>query len=395
MVKGATSYLLDVYTKNGDAKDYLLQDEAVDPPASSYATTQSKQVTGLQADKKYFFTVRAKRDQYVSEYSNEIQVVKAISNIDAPEATDASDVTSTGFTAHWNEVAIAEGYVVTLNRREVLDHDSTVNILYDDFSGFTEGTLSSPSYPYASALDDYTSEPGWTGHSASLAAANGYLGLSPYSGSGYICTPALDLSKSEGKYKVKMKAASYYYGTFKEDSVMVYFYNGGSQPADSAKIYLNGDFTEYTVECSKGAAESYVYIEYAGTNKFYMDEFAVMQDLKAGDVCTSRVATVDVGNVTEYKFDVPLSDKVGYTYTVSAYAPTVKGSSYTGYYVANIYSSNSNEIIVNYSEPTGIGDITRENTADNVWYTLQGMRLNGQPTTKGVYIYNGKKVMVK
>jgi hypothetical protein len=29
------------------------------------------------------------------------------------------------------------------------------------------------------------------------------------------------------------------------------------------------------------------------------------------------------------------------------------------------------------------------------WYDLQGRKLNGQPTVKGVYINGGKKVMIK
>jgi len=29
------------------------------------------------------------------------------------------------------------------------------------------------------------------------------------------------------------------------------------------------------------------------------------------------------------------------------------------------------------------------------WYTLDGLRLSGKPTTKGVYINNGKKIVVK
>ena len=32
---------------------------------------------------------------------------------------------------------------------------------------------------------------------------------------------------------------------------------------------------------------------------------------------------------------------------------------------------------------------------DNKWYTLDGRQLQGQPTAKGLYIQNGKKVMVK
>lgn len=34
-------------------------------------------------------------------------------------------------------------------------------------------------------------------------------------------------------------------------------------------------------------------------------------------------------------------------------------------------------------------------TLDASWYTLQGVPLDGKPTEKGIYIYNGKKVMIK
>ena len=32
---------------------------------------------------------------------------------------------------------------------------------------------------------------------------------------------------------------------------------------------------------------------------------------------------------------------------------------------------------------------------DGHWYTLQGMRLDGSPSTPGIYIRNGRKVMVR
>jgi hypothetical protein len=32
---------------------------------------------------------------------------------------------------------------------------------------------------------------------------------------------------------------------------------------------------------------------------------------------------------------------------------------------------------------------------DNAWYSLSGARLSGKPTTKGIYIHQGCKVMVK
>ena len=32
---------------------------------------------------------------------------------------------------------------------------------------------------------------------------------------------------------------------------------------------------------------------------------------------------------------------------------------------------------------------------NGVWYTLDGRQLNGKPTEKGVYIVDGKKVLIK
>ena len=36
-----------------------------------------------------------------------------------------------------------------------------------------------------------------------------------------------------------------------------------------------------------------------------------------------------------------------------------------------------------------------KNEADNSWYTIGGVKLNGRPTEKGVYIIDGKKVIIK
>lgn len=46
--------------------------------------------------------------------------------------------------------------------------------------------------------------------------------------------------------------------------------------------------------------------------------------------------------------------------------------------------------------PTGIISIDNSQlTNDNdVWYTLNGTRLNGKPTKSGIYIKNGKKYIV-
>ena len=50
-------------------------------------------------------------------------------------------------------------------------------------------------------------------------------------------------------------------------------------------------------------------------------------------------------------------------------------------------------------EATGIEELNLQpqpsNLKPDVWYTLQGVQLQGKPTEKGIYIYNGKKVAVQ
>lgn len=60
--------------------------------------------------------------------------------------------------------------------------------------------------------------------------------------------------------------------------------------------------------------------------------------------------------------------------------------------------SNSNARAINFvfdSEATGVGSIENGKLTIDNWYDLNGRKLNGMPTKKGIYIMNGKKVVVK
>ena len=46
-------------------------------------------------------------------------------------------------------------------------------------------------------------------------------------------------------------------------------------------------------------------------------------------------------------------------------------------------------------EATGIVDLDREATTNSGWYTVDGKKLDKQPTRKGVYIQNGRAVVIK
>ena len=58
-------------------------------------------------------------------------------------------------------------------------------------------------------------------------------------------------------------------------------------------------------------------------------------------------------------------------------------------------TNGAKNIVLNFGdETTGIDDIPQTNeNADGQWYTIDGQRLQGKPTKKGIYIYKGKKVI--
>ena len=76
--------------------------------------------------------------------------------------------------------------------------------------------------------------------------------------------------------------------------------------------------------------------------------------------------TVDINNVTTDKFFEISTSKEGDKYKVDD--------------VTNSY--------------TGISDVLRETTTDYRYYDLSGRRIS-QPQSKGIYIVNGKKIIVK
>ena len=50
------------------------------------------------------------------------------------------------------------------------------------------------------------------------------------------------------------------------------------------------------------------------------------------------------------------------------------------------------------SDVTGIVEINEDKdrrSFDDTWYSLDGRKLSGKPTKKGIYINNGRKIFVK
>ena len=58
-------------------------------------------------------------------------------------------------------------------------------------------------------------------------------------------------------------------------------------------------------------------------------------------------------------------------------------------------ANNARIINISFEETTGIHGTNWANEANGTWYDLNGRKLDAVPTKKGVYILNGKKVVVK
>jgi hypothetical protein len=57
-------------------------------------------------------------------------------------------------------------------------------------------------------------------------------------------------------------------------------------------------------------------------------------------------------------------------------------------------TSDTDKINVSLGGATGIKGIAADNEDNGAWYTLDGAKVNEKPTAKGLYIHNGKKVIV-
>ncbi len=59
-------------------------------------------------------------------------------------------------------------------------------------------------------------------------------------------------------------------------------------------------------------------------------------------------------------------------------------------------ASGAPNLVIDFGETTGVGELRIENRRiENSFYDLQGRRLNGKPTQKGIYIHNGKLEVLK
>ena len=135
-----------------------------------------------------------------NDYSNlyEIGFKTPVDKIDAPVATAATQVTTTGFVANWNPVEGATAYTL-----RVMPKPDYIHLMTETFANCT----AAGSMEVGSNLDNYLDNQGWTG--SKLYTAVGGIRMGTGSAKGTLTSPALDLSQSGGKVSIKIKAKTF------------------------------------------------------------------------------------------------------------------------------------------------------------------------------------------
>ncbi len=372
----ASKYEADVFTYDKDGKEeYVVKDVELKKP-SAYTQYASGKVTGLDPTKTYYYVARCVNASGAKSANSEaVKVIRKLASIASPKALPSTDVTSTGFTANWEAVDGANSYLVNIYAKRALTKEETIPTFAEDFSGVKVGTETS--LEYSGDLNSYTKRKGWT-TDLSKTFAKGYYVIYPSSSTGNVKTPALDLSTTNGKFQVSIKAATRDYNGFNasSDTLKVELVDLDGKVLESApvKILDKTGLADYTFDFTKGAKDSRISITFTkatGSNmKLFIDEIKVLQTFAAGSVVDLLDNSLS-SEATSLKVEMNLADGVEYSYSVIAIGETVEGSTGNAY-VADLESDESNRMVVEY-KGSGVEDVESVSAAPKAWKVSDGV----------------------
>jgi len=349
-VSGADRYYIDVYSYAADGGKVMFIDNKEVIPDSSSATYVTCKVEGLDPQTTYYYVVRAGNADAVSGNSEEMEVVKVVSSLEAP-VVKVSAAADGSYTATWDAVADATGYMVEVTCSTVMSEAGLADVLSESFDCFTTGTPESYEYAYDRHLA-MLGEPGWTG--SSLLYYNGGMGFAPFGSETYLETPALDLSGNGGKVTVVItgaarKGLSYVAG---QSLSLMLEDKDGNLTAPVVMTFAETGFDTYSVELEGGTASSKVKIvdDNEDTSvRYFFNDIKIQQVKPAGFVNTVTYETAEVA-APVYNGNVEVKENTTYHIAVTAFAPTVEGGS-----VTTIYSAPSEKVVI--ADESGVENV--------------------------------------
>lgn len=336
---------------------------------------------------------------------------RASFTLESPTVEKATNISSNGFTAHWQPVDGAEGYCIFVYTKDVAPADGEYIIIDEDFNGVDFGSLIEPGGgdEYGVNLSEmgYAFTYGWEAYAFPTFAPGLVAGL--------LYTPYLNLTNDNGNYKMHITTVAN-----QNDVIRIESHGAGEQQRVEYTVDLDNSEaagrSTHTVEMSNGSRDlfcSMINMTAPVGTYDYFDRVMVTQNLQAGDEVYTNIAadeSIDAEDdwgtpITSKTFSLPSYYLNGHTvvyYDVYAAAydlSTPNGSTpYT--LVTSPYSfrvmvdlANHTSEVIEEVPQTGISEVAVNPTVeDNNYYDLTGRRVVNP--TGGIYIHNGKKVII-
>ncbi|MCM1096010.1 MAG: carboxypeptidase-like regulatory domain-containing protein, partial [Terasakiella sp.] len=298
-------------------------------------------------------------------------VVEEIPALATPKVRPATDITADGYTARWDAVADATGYMLTPSIIRTSTGLDPYYIIDTDFSGITEGTTDAPVSKYVySLLDSYITEKGWLAYFPTWAG--GALGLTnrylQTHGNAYLQSPTLDLSAADGSINIEMR-----YRASGVDMFQISMYSvleSGKMSLRSTRMIYPGDKTgwiDLNTTLGGGTARSIVVIVLPETTSgdIIIDDLHMWQQLPEGTRYTVPMSRITTEADHQRVSTAGCKPDDSFSYSVMAYRQLTPSTM--------IYSQESNTIVVgNDSDevPDRLGTATvRSTTVDGGEFT--------------------------
>ena len=367
------------YLQEGDNKvgfmiddmtlDYATQPQPIAVVDNKAVAGTSYTVSDIDPERDYFYYVQARDGELLSDPSERMWV-DGLTGL-KPTVKEATDVTTTGFTANWERMPKADSYKVDLSKVvEATSAMTDVVVLEEDFSLITEGTISAPGQTWGNAN---LGEMGMANTSWVLTQpiwANGMAGTSGTSWAGtagLVASPYLSLNNNGGKFTVNATV----YNTVADDVIFVMVLNSiyDTQATDAQQIQCAAPgLTNKTVTFENSGKENILvaFMSMSG-EAFFVDDVVITQDLNPGEKLSAPFSSVTNKSADNFYTFTGLPEGADYAYSVTA----MRKRAYDNY-----TSNRSDAMVAPTASSAGIGTVTGNDSAITVTGTNGAIMIN-------------------
>ncbi len=375
-VDGAAEYLVELI--DNDANEVVA--------VKTVSETKAALSLAIDTSHRYVAHVTAVNGDKTSFPANGYGNI-AVNKVDAPVALDATNISTSGFTANWETSQYAANYKVSFVRTHTVgDEGEDVTYIDDDFSQIPykmndpKGVVQTMDYVTPVSLDDFFQTPGWStllgvGFTGGFAITNMY---ESYGLPGALFGPVSDFTVGEGKAHITGSALS----SIDDVQVKVGF---GSLDADNQPLFNEGaqvfdvstKGSSFDVEVTGGSENSRLIFQIIdaaeGGDLVAFTNLKATATMKPGDRYTLPYGFVKTQyDANSYELEVPFTGDDKFEYTV------------TGSFGSKA-SAASNTITVYSPEASAINAVGVNAKSDAVYFTLDGMRVT-DTSRHGVYV---------